>query len=165
MYELPQGAPTTLMGAFEHIAKLDSPTIDDLKVMVMIEAAGLKLYEDLAAGTDRDDVHAILLHNGREELAHAHRVSKVIGKLTGSPFPVPAPEENPYLAGPQSDPKTVTRDMLLSLAQAESDGDQLYERWASNCDNAEAAALLRQNGREELEHGERLTRAAELLAT
>lgn len=164
MQDLPEGAPDTLMDAFQHIATLDDPSIDDLKVMVMIEAAGLKLYEDLAAGTDRTDVHAILLRNGREELAHAHRVSKVIGKITGTNYPVPAPEENPYLAGPQPDPKPLTPDVLLALAQAEFNGENLYERWASNCSNAEAAALLRLNGREELQHGSRLQEAAELLA-
>ena len=164
MYELPKGAPATMQDAFPYIAELDAPSIDDLKVMVMLEAAGLALYENLAAGTEREDVHAILLHNGREELAHAHRVSKAIGKITGSPFPVPAPDENPYLAGPPSDPKPLTREILLSLAELEFGGEDLYERWASNCANADAAALLRQNGREETEHGARLQKAADLLA-
>lgn len=163
MYEIPKGAPNTLMDAFQHIAKLDNPSIDDLKVMVMIEAAGLQLYEDLAAGTELSDVQDILKHNGREELAHAHRVSKAIGKLTGEPYPVPAPEENPYLAGPQLEPKPVTRDMLLSLAEGEVNGEDLYERWASHCGNDEAAALFRLNGREELGHGQRLQQAAALL--
>jgi rubrerythrin len=163
MHELPAGAPATMTDAFKHIATLDSPSIDDLKVMVMLEAAGLRLYQDLAAGTDRKDVHALLLHNGREELAHAHRVAKAIGKLTGTDYAVPEPEENPYLAGPQPQPKPLTVDNLQTLAQAEFNGENLYERWAANCENAQAAALFRLNGREEAEHGARLQHAAELL--
>lgn len=163
MHEIPEGAPATIMEAFAHIAQLDSPSVDDLKVMVMIEAAGLDLYRNMADGTDREDVRAILLHNGREELAHAHRVSKALGKITGTEYPVPAPEENPYLAGPQPEPKPLTAEALHSLAEAEFSGEDLYERWAANCSNAEAAALFRQNGKEETEHGGRLKQAAELL--
>ena len=163
MHEIPEGAPATLMDAFAHMAQLDRPSVSDLKVMVMIEAAGLDLYRNMAEGTDREDVREILLHNGREELAHAHRVSKALGKITGTDYPVPAPEENPYLAGPQPEPKPLTADALHALAEAEFSGDELYERWAANCDNEEAAALFRLNGKEELQHGGRLTQAAELL--
>jgi rubrerythrin len=164
MHELPAGAPATMTEAFQHIAALDNPSVGDLKVMVMLEAAGLRLYQDLAAGTDRKDVHALLLHNGREELAHAHRVAKAIGKLTGTDYPVPEPEENPYLAGPQPRPKPMTVEILQALAQTEFNGETLYERWAANCENAQAAALFRLNGREEAEHGARLQQAARLLA-
>ena len=55
------------------------------------------MVQGLAAGVERQDVVAILLHNGREELAHAHRMAKAVGKLTGSAYPVPAPERR----GPQ----------------------------------------------------------------
>lgn len=108
-------------------------------------------------------MHAPLLHNGREELAHAHRVAKAIGKLTGTDYAVPEPEENPYRAEPQPHPKPLTVDNLQALAEAEFNGKNLYERWAVNCKNAQAAALFRLNGREETEHGARLQQAAELL--
>ncbi len=163
MHEIPAGAPATLNEAFKHIAALDNPSVEDLKVMVLLEAAGLQLYQDMAAGADRDDIHAILLHNGREELAHAHRVAKAIGKITGVDYPVPAPEENPYLAGAPMEPRPITAEVLQALAQSEFNGEGLYERWASNCPNAEAAALFRLNGREESEHGARLQEAAALL--
>jgi rubrerythrin len=160
MHEIPSGAPASMTEAFQHIAKLDNPSVDDLKVMVMLEAAGLMLYQDLAKGTHQEDVHALLLRNGREELAHAHRVAKAIREMTGSDYPVPAPDENPYLAGPQPSPKPLTAEVLRGLAQAEINGEKLYERWASNCANQAAAALFRLNGREELEHGARLQQAA-----
>ena len=46
---------------------------------------------------------------------------------------------------------------------AENGGCTLYETWAENIGHAEAAALLRQNGREEVRHGERAREAADLL--
>ena len=109
-----------MMEAFQHIAKLNKPSVDDLKIMVLLEAAGLRLYQDLAAGIDRKDVRALLLHNGREELAHAHRVAKAIGKLTGIDYPVPEPEDNPYLTGCQPQSKPVTVEALKALAQLKS---------------------------------------------
>ena len=162
MHSLPDGAPKTLGEAFAHIASIASPTVDDLKVMVMLEAAGKTLYDDMANGVAQEDVRALLQRNGREELAHAHRVSRAIGALSGSDYPVPATEENPFLAAPL--PSTpVSRAVLLALAETEFGGESLYERWATNCSNGEAAALFRQNGREESEHGGRLQQAAALL--
>jgi hypothetical protein len=163
MHSLPDGAPATLGAAFALINKATHPTLDVLKVMVLVEAAGKTLYEDIAEQVSNVAVQALLRHNGREELAHAHRVSRAIGVLTGTDYPIPAPEENPYLATPAPAP-VVTTEMLAALAVAEFNGDALYETWARNTANPEVAALLRQNGREETQHGARLQQAAELLA-
>jgi rubrerythrin len=162
MHSIPEGCPGTLFEAFAHIAAAEAPTVDTLKVMVMVEAAGKALYDDMALGTDNAEVQALLRHNGREELAHAHRVAKAIGAITGTAYPVPGPAENPYLVTPP--PRAaVTRESLLKLAEAEFGGEDLYARWASNVGVEEAAALFRLNGREETEHGGRLQQAAELL--
>ena len=159
---LPQGAPTTLSAAFAHINALTSPTVDDLKVMVLVEAAGLGLYENLASGTDNADVAALLMHNGREELAHAHRVAKAILAISGETFGPPQPADNPYLA--QALPAIpVTPESLKGLARGEFGGEALYERWATHIGNAEAAHQFRQNGKEEADHGNRLLAAASLL--
>lgn len=162
MQTLPDGAPATLGEAFAIINAATHPTLDVLQLMVLAEAAGKTLYEGMADQVALPAVQALLRHNGREELAHAHRVSRAIGKLTGSDYPVPAPEDNPYLAAPASS-RPVTADMLAALAQTEFNGDALYENWARNCPNPDVAALLRQNGREETEHGQRLQQAAELM--
>ena len=160
---LPAGAPTTMGAAFAHINSVTSPSLDDLKVMVLLEAAGLTLYEGLAAETDNAAVVALLQHNGREELAHAHRVAKAIHAISGETFPPPPAQDNPYLV--EALPKmSVTADTLKGLAQGEFGGEHLYERWAENIGNVEAALQFRQNGREESEHGNRLLEAAELLA-
>ncbi len=159
---IPVGSPQTLGAAFGHIYTVETPTIDDLKVMVLVEAAGLTLYENTAKGTDNQAVKDLLNHNGREEMAHAHRVSKAIRAISGEDFPPPAAADNPYLAGPI--PSTpLTAEGLTKTAEAEFGGDALYARWADKIGNAEAAALFRQNGKEESDHGNRLLQAAALL--
>ncbi len=163
MHSLPENAPATLGEAFAIINAATHPTLDVLRLMVLAEAAGKTLYEGMAETVPNEAVRTLLRHNGREELAHAHRVSRAIGVLTGTDYPVPAPEENPYLATPMN-PPVVTPEMLNGLAQTEFNGDALYEGWARNTDNADVAALLRLNGSEETEHGQRLQQAAALLA-
>ncbi len=162
MRPLPEGAPADLYAAFAKINACTAPTIADLQVMVFAEAAGKALYGAMAEGVEHPEVKALMLTNGREELAHAHRVSKVIGILTGEAFPAPEPEENPYLQTPMRS-RPVTAASLLSLAEGENAGDDLYQKWAAACPNPEAAELFRQNGREERRHGERMRQAAALL--
>ena len=162
MLEVPEGCPTTLFEAFAYVAACERPSLDTLRVMVMAEAAGKALYEDMALGTGNSEVQELLRHNGREELAHAHRVAKAIHVLTGEVYPVPEPDENPYLVDPI--PRSpISREALLKLAEGEFGGDYLYSKWADAIGNEEAAALFRQNGREETEHGARLQQAADLL--
>jgi hypothetical protein len=156
--QLPPGAPATIGEAFAHINGVTAPTVDDLKVMVLLEAAGLDLYRGISAGSDNPAVVALLEHNGREELAHSHRVAKAILAISGESYPPPEAADNPYLDGPMME-VPLTPEGLRGLSQGEFAGEGLYERWAANCDNAEAARLFRLNGGEERDHGE----AAELL--
>ena len=158
----PAGAPATIGEAFAHINKVTAPTIDDLKVMVLLEAAGLDLYRGMVPGTDNAEVAALLEHNGREELAHAHRVAKAIMEISGEEFLPPESVDNPYLASPFP-AMPITAEALRGLSQGEFGGEGLYERWAANTDNAEAARLFRLNGGEERDHGNRLIAAAALL--
>jgi rubrerythrin len=159
---IPEGSPQTLGEAFRHINTVQTPSINDLKVMVLVEAAGLTLYEETAKGTDNQAVKDLLHHNGREEMAHAHRVAKAIKAINGEDFPPPDAAGNPYLTAPI--PSTpVTAEGLIKTSEAEFGGDALYERWASGIGNEEAAALFRQNGKEESDHGNRLLAAAALL--
>jgi rubrerythrin len=160
MSQLPASAPENAGAAFAHINAVVSPTIDDLKLMVFLEASGLSAYHELARSAPNDEVRSLLEANGREEMAHAHRVAKVIKILTGEDFPPPSAEDNRYV-GPVGRP--VDRDLLNYLVTAEDNGNALYQAWAENIGNAEAAELLRQNGKEELRHGERAKQAAQLL--
>ncbi len=160
----PVGVPHTLAEAFGHLATVESPRLDDLKMMVLIEAAGLSLYQHMATGTDHPGVIDLLHHNGREELAHAHRVSKAIKAISGEDYPPPEAANNPYLQTAPQPADPVTVESLTKVAQGEFGGDALYAKWASAIGNDEAAALFRQNGKEETDHGNRLIEAAKLLA-
>ena len=160
--ELPASAPKTIGEAFARINAVTAPSLDELKMMVLIEAAGQELYRNMATGTDNAEVVALLEHNGREELAHGHRVAKAIRAISGEEFLPPAAQDNPYLSGPIPT-APLTAAGLRGLAQGEFAGEGLYEKWAANIGNEEAARLFRQNGKEEAEHGERLIAAAGLL--
>ncbi len=162
MTPIPEGAPQTLGEAFAHINALTTPSVNDLKVMVLIEAAGQTLYEISAEGADHQGVKGLLIENGHEEMKHAGRVSAAIKLLSGEDFPPPSAAENPYLTGhiPHA---TLTAEGLKKTAEAEFAGDRLYTTWADSLDNEEAAALLRLNAQEESDHGNRLLQAAALL--
>jgi rubrerythrin len=160
MSQLPASAPEKAGEAFAHINAVTSPTIDDLKLMVFLEASGLAAYNELARSAPNDEVRGLLEANGREELAHAHRVAKVIKILSGEDFPPPEPQDNRYVA---TVGRPLDRELLNFLVTAEDNGNALYQAWAENIGNAEAAELLRQNGKEELRHGERAKQAAQLL--
>jgi rubrerythrin len=158
--ELPASAPETTGAAFAHINAVTTPTIDDLKLMVYLEASGLSAYNGIAASSPNPEVRALLEANGREELAHAHRVAKVVQLLTGAPFAPPEDADNRYVSAAAP---PLTRDLLAMLVTGETGGKALYDSWAHNIGNAEAAALLRQNGKEELVHAERAAKALALL--
>jgi len=149
---------------FSAIALLNSKQrleIDDMKLMILLETAGEPLYAMLAERVGNGEAADLLRRNGREETAHAHRLKKAIEILTGAPFEIPPLSENPYASPPDIGP--ITRELLAALCQGEADGDASYGRYADAEANAEVAALLRQNGREELRHGERVARVMELV--
>lgn len=161
---LPTEAPQTLGEAFAHIGKVTAPTVLDMKVMVLVEAASMTLYYKTAEGTEDPAVAALLQRNGREEMLHAQRVSLAIKAISGEDFPPPVAADNPYLRAGAAPFAEMTPEALTKIAQGEFGGEALYELWASNIENAEAAERFRANGKEETDHGNRLLEAAALLA-
>jgi rubrerythrin len=161
-YQLPAGAPKTTGEAFAYIGRLkDGATVEDLPILALAEALGKALYDDLASRADHPEVKKLLLENGREELAHAHRVSKAFTVLTGEHFAIPPIEDNPLYTA--LDPMPITKAALTALAEGEFGGEALYAGIAASFDNPEALALFRLNGKEELDHGARLMKAVALL--
>jgi rubrerythrin len=158
---LPEHLPQTVDGATRHIYGVTTPTADDLKLMVCLEAAGQGFYSAFAEATANAEVKAIFAKNGQEEMAHAHRVNRALKLVFGVDFPVPEPADNPYYAVPKD--MVVNKERLEAIARAELAGDALYDRWATNLGHEEAARLLRQNGKEEKGHGERMLHAASLI--
>ncbi len=161
MTKLPPDLPPDFNSALAYLAGVTQPTVDDLRLMVLIEASGQALYQELADSVQDERVKDVLLHNGREELAHAHRVAKAVEHLTGAPCPVPESAQNPYCGSPQK--LVFTAAVCVSIIAGEMGGEGLYGAWASSLSNAQAAQLLRQNGAEERRHGERLQTIAHLL--
>jgi hypothetical protein len=60
-------------------------------------------------------------------------------------------------------PDPVSLDLFPVIVKAELDGDVGYQRWAEREAEPEVARLLRLNGREETIHGERVSKALEIL--
>ena len=159
---LPADLPADLNGAFQKLLGLDRLDVEDMKLMVLLETAGDPLYQKLAELAPNEEAAKLLQQNGREETAHAHRLKKAIEILTESSFEVPHLDENPYSEPPPL-PEALSAGMLRGVVGAEQGGDAMYQRYADNEPNAEVAELLRQNGREELRHGERVEQVIDML--
>jgi rubrerythrin len=159
---LPADLPPDFNTAFQKLLGRERLDVEDMKLMVLLETAGDPLYQKLAELAPDEEAADLLRQNGREETAHAHRLKKAIEILTGGSFDVPGLDENPY-AEPPPLPKALSAELLRGVAGAEQGGNAMYQRYADNEPNAEVAELLRQNGREELRHGERVERVIELL--
>jgi rubrerythrin len=158
---LPEKLPPDFAAAFTAILALERLDIEDMKLMVLLESAGDPLYQRLAALTPDPEAKELLLTNGREETAHAHRLKQSIEILTGQPYAIPPLADNPYAEPPPFE--ALSADLLQGVAAAETDGDALYQKYADHEANGEVADLLRQNGREESRHGERVSRVIEIL--
>ena len=161
MIELAEDMPKTAEEASAYIFSVKQPTLDDFKVMVLLEAAGQGFYGALAEAAPSEPIRALFVRSGQEELGHAHRVSRVIEQVFGADFPPPTPAENPYHTVPKG--LVVSKEMLDGITQGEIAGEALYEAWARGIGNEEAARLLRQNGKEERGHGDRAQQAKALL--
>lgn len=161
MANQPDNMPPDFESALGYIMTVTKPTVDDLKLMAYIEAGGEAFYLGLANAASKPEIAELLTKNGREERAHAHRCKRVIEKLSGEAFTVPAPEDNPYYVIPEG--LVVDAEMLNGLVEGENGGDTLYQGWAAGMDDAECADLLSRNGKEELTHGERCKQALSML--
>ena len=161
MSTLPAELPPDFGSAFAQLSALAKLDVEDMKLMILLESAGEPLYAALADGVEPAAAKSLLLENGREETAHAHRLKRAIEILTGEPYVMPSLDENPYGKPPALG--EVTADLLRGLVQAEFGGDALYQKYAENEANQEVAELLRKNGREETHHGKRVEQVIALL--
>lgn len=163
MEKLPAGYPEDAFEAFAHMQTIESLSVDDLKVLAMIECYGETFYQIMASGVEHSEARALLERNGAEERGHAHRLLKAIKKKTGNDWTLPANEDNPFMAlAPTEVP--CNEEMLGMFEQGEVDGDLAYQAWADKESDAEVADLLRLNGREEIRHSERVIEVKRLLS-
>ena len=161
MSNLPHPLPPDFQSAIAQLAARERLGVEDMKLMILLETAGDPLYQAFAEKVALPEAQELLRQNGREETAHAHRLKRAIEILTGEPFEIPPLASNPYATPPSLPP--VTPELLEGLVAGEQSGDAMYQRYADHESNPEVAALLRQNGREEIRHGERVTRVIALL--
>ena len=158
---LPAELPKDFAAAITQLGAAERVGVEEMKLLVLLEMAGEPLYAKLAELVSDEEARLLLLKNGREETAHAHRVKKAIEILTGEEFEIPPREANPYASAP---PLTeISPELLEGVVEGERRGGLDYARMADDESNAEVAELLRQNGREEIQHGERVAQVIEIL--
>jgi rubrerythrin len=162
MSAIPAGYPTNQIEAFALLATREKLSIDDLKILALLETAGEAFYLAAADAVDNETAKALLTRNGQEERGHAHRVLKAITLLGGEPYILPEDTDNPYIQPMQLN-GMISTELLAMIKQGEQDGDLQYQTWAASEANAEVAKIYRQNGSEETRHGERVAQVAELL--
>lgn len=141
-------------------AGIEQLDVDALRRLYRVECAGEDFYNQLADRIGDPRAADLLRRNGREERAHAERVRRVLGIKLGHPYEPTAEDQRPY-AIPL--PPTISADLLPLIVQGERAGDADYHRWAERESDPEAQRLLRQNGREESVHGERVRQVIALL--
>lgn len=154
MVNLPEGYPTEAFAAFDFLKTRTRLSVEDLKVLAMIECYGETFYEILAQGVADEEARGLLLRNAAEERGHAHRCLKAIA-LLGGEFELPAKQDNPFMAlAPAEIP--MNAELIGLLEKGEIDGDLAYQHWADAEPVAEIAQLYRLNGREEIRHCQRV---------
>lgn len=161
MFNVPEGYPDSAAEAFALLQTRPKLSIDDMKILALIEQGAEGFYLDLAKAAGNPEVARLLERNGHEERGHAHRLVKAL-RLLGETFSLPPVEQNPYHRPTHF--AALDPGFLDMLKQGERDADAGYNVWADHAPNAEVAKILRQNGKEESGHGERVAAALALLA-
>ena len=162
MSVVPQGYPLDQVEAFSLLSTRNKLSLDDMKVLALLEAAGESFYFAAAAALDNQEASALLMRNGQEERGHAQRIIKALS-LLGEQYQLPADSDNPYVQ-PMDLKGIINADLLAIIEQTEQDGDLQYQKWASAESNVEVAKILRQNGIEETRHGERVAQVMSLIS-
>ena len=142
------------------VAKSKEMDLPTMELVFRLENSGEDFYNALADRIDNDEAAELLRRNGREERGHARRLQRAIGIKLGEEWK-PSPEVLERFSIPL--PDDISLDVFPSIVKAEMDGDVGYQRWADRESDPEVARLLRLNGREETIHGERVSKALEIL--
>jgi hypothetical protein len=161
MIDLPKSMPRDSKGAYAHLGTVTKPDIHDLELIVLLEAAGQGSYQGMANAAPNAAIRDLLILNGQEEIDHAHRVIRAIKILFDKDVSIPPHDLNPFYVVPTI--PVLTPDMLEKAVGGELAGEKMYNDWADQIDNAQAADLLRQNAREEHRHADRDAEALSLL--
>lgn len=152
--------PMDFFAASQAVAKAKEMDLPTMELVFRLENSGEDFYNALADRIDNEEAAELLRRNGREELGHARRIQRAIAIKLGGEWQ-PSEEVMQRFAIPL--PDEISIDVFPAIVKAEIDGDAGYQRWADNESDPEVARLLRLNGREETIHGERVSKALEIL--
>lgn len=145
----------TALGSIEQL------DVDSARLLYRIECSGEDFYNLIAERIGNAEAADLLRKNAREERGHAERMRKVIALKLGQEKYEPTAEDTAKYAIPL--PDQIPVELLPVIVQGEIDGDRGYQSWADRESDPEIQRLLRQNGREETVHGERVSAVMELL--
>lgn len=154
------GRDDDFFAAVAALGGIEQLDVGALRLLYRVECAGEAFYNLLADRIGDARAADLLRRNGREERAHAERVRRVLGIRLGHPYEPTAEDQAPYVIPL---PPAVDATLLPLIVQGELAGDADYHRWAERESDPEAQRLLRQNGREETTHGERVRQVIALL--
>ena len=146
--------------AVAQVGEFENLDVAAMELLFRVECSGEDFYFALADRIGNDEAADLLRKNGREEVGHARRLQRAIALKLGREYE-PSEEMQTRFSIPL--PDTIDATLFPVIVQAELDGDVGYQRWADREENPEVAKLLRQNGREETLHGERVRKVVELL--
>jgi len=142
------------------VAKAKTMDVATMELVFRLENSGEDFYNALADRVDNEEAAELLRRNGREELGHARRIRRAISIKLGEEWE-PSEEALQRFAIPL--PDEIGVDVFPAIVKAEIDGDAGYQRWADQESDPEIARLLRLNGREETIHGQRVSKALDIL--
>lgn len=162
MSAIPAGYPADQTEAFALLGTKAKLSLDDMKILALLEIAGEAFYFAAANAVDNQEAKELLMRNGQEERGHAHRVLKAMS-LLGEDYTLPEDGDNPYVM-PMDLTGIINADLLAIIEQNEQDGDLQYQQWADAESNEKVAKIFRQNGSEETRHGERVAQVAALIS-
>ena len=146
--------------AVAQVGEFETLDVAAMELLFRVECSGEDFYFALADRIGNDEAADLLRKNGREEVGHARRLQRAIALKLGREYE-PTEEMQTRFSIPL--PDTIDATLFPVIVQAELDGDVGYQKWADLEENPEVAKLLRQNGREETLHGERVRKVVELL--
>jgi rubrerythrin len=142
------------LGAIEKLG------VAEMRLMFRLENSGEAFYNALAERVGNAAAADLLRKNGREERGHAERLRRAIEHKLGGKWTPEAADLAPFTLAL---PEKIDATLLAGIVQGEIQGDAGYQRWADAEPDAEVQKLLRQNGREETLHANRVEEALALL--
>jgi rubrerythrin len=144
------------------IGQLEDLDIEAMRLLFRIECSGEDFYNCIADRIGNPAAAELLRKNAREERAHAERLRRAIGIKLGRDY---QPSDADLKRYPVPLPDSIPVELLPVIVKGEFDGDVGYQKWAERESDAEIQRLLRQNGREETVHGERVNQVIQILTS